>query len=213
MCLSAQASFTVAASLGIIGAYALATSKKEYRFLALTPVLFGLQQASEGFVWLGIAQHVSTNILTLATYVFCFFAGVFWPAWSVFIIASLEQNPTRQRIFSIAQQISFIFAGIMLGGMFYFGMHALVVDGHLAYAQQLNDFLFFIFLSFYCLLGVGAFFISSIRSINYFGALWIALCILSLSKFYNTFASMWCFFAAISSAFIVVIIKLLERQE
>jgi len=53
MCFSAEASFIAGGILSIAGIVTLAkTQNPSYRALASIPLLFGLQQIGEGFVWL-----------------------------------------------------------------------------------------------------------------------------------------------------------------
>ncbi len=56
MCFSAQASFGASAVLGIMGIYALRKAKQQERFLAMVPLLFAIQQACEGIVWVTYAN-------------------------------------------------------------------------------------------------------------------------------------------------------------
>jgi hypothetical protein len=91
MCFSANASFFTSALLLPCGAAAIRAARihglRRTLPLAIAPVLFGLQQACEGFVWIGL-QNQQRNPLTAtlplaegAALAFLFFAYALWPVW------------------------------------------------------------------------------------------------------------------------------------
>jgi hypothetical protein len=95
MCFSAEASFASATALGAVGAYCVRNAlRKDQRFLALalTPLAFGVQQAAEGCVWLGL-HHDDTALIERGTVIFLFFALAFWPFWIPFSL--LLPDPRR----------------------------------------------------------------------------------------------------------------------
>jgi hypothetical protein len=91
MCFSAKASFLASAVLLPTGAAALgmawANGQRQKLPLAAAPLVFGLQQACEGIVWLGIqakppaATADRPAIAVVAALAYLFFAYVFWPVW------------------------------------------------------------------------------------------------------------------------------------
>ncbi len=100
MCFSPQASFAAGAALLPAGIYCTqAAIRKDPRSipLALVPIAFGVQQISEGFVWLGLNQD-DPLLLQQSSVIFLFFAIAFWPCW---IPLSLMIPETRRRQKSI----------------------------------------------------------------------------------------------------------------
>lgn len=85
MCFSSGASFTAAALLlpaGLASGLACARSgRPELLPLALSPLLFGLQQGLEGLVWLGLDGVGPAAMIRFAALGYLFFAYGFWPAW------------------------------------------------------------------------------------------------------------------------------------
>jgi hypothetical protein len=100
MCFSATASFTSAALLIPVGAVALSRSLSAGDgnhspaasgvALAIAPLLFGLQQAIEGFVWIGVEGGGDAAWLGPAALLYLFFAYGFWPAWIPFAVLRFE---------------------------------------------------------------------------------------------------------------------------
>jgi hypothetical protein len=103
MCFSAKASFLASGLLFSVGAATVAISQgKADRCslpLAMTPLFFGLQQATEGLVWLGIqaqplASREGSNPTTLmAALTYLFFAYAFWPVWIPWSAVRLLPRP------------------------------------------------------------------------------------------------------------------------
>jgi hypothetical protein len=83
MCFSSEASFVTAAALVPAGAMALHGCRRRPDLLplALCPWLFGVQQALEGMVWLGLEPPLEPAFLHPAAVGFLFFAHFLWPAW------------------------------------------------------------------------------------------------------------------------------------
>lgn len=98
MCFSATASFVASGGLVAVGSatWAIARDKGDRSTLplALTPLLFGLQQGLEGLVWLGIDAPIpppghASSMTVVATMAYLFFAYAFWPVWMPWTAASL----------------------------------------------------------------------------------------------------------------------------
>lgn len=101
MCFSATASFVASGVLLPLGAATLAIAvTKGDRLtvpLAMAPILFSLQQALEGMVWLGLARGSGNDSVTVGAVVaYLFFAFAFWPMWIPW--AALRLWPEEERI-------------------------------------------------------------------------------------------------------------------
>src|SRR5262245_12674372 len=96
MCFSPEVSFASAGVLVGLGVYSLHLARRRlpsYWAFALIPLGFGIQQAAEGFVWLGILHH-NEAMTRWGSAVFQFFAAL-WPAW--FPLAAAVAEPGRWR--------------------------------------------------------------------------------------------------------------------
>lgn len=98
MCFSPEASFTVSGVLVAAGGYCLHVARwKAPRLLPLAavPSLLGVQQMSEGFVWLALGAG-DPAAARPAALVFLFFALAFWPFWLPVVAAVGETRPARR---------------------------------------------------------------------------------------------------------------------
>src|ERR1700709_2677092 len=99
MCFSAGASFTASAVLGTLGSFSLkrAEGKSQIMFASI-PVLFAVQQFSEGLLWLSLSKDGYEEWQTAATYFFLFFAQFLWTTWIPVSMLLMETNKVRKKI-------------------------------------------------------------------------------------------------------------------
>ena len=98
MCFSPQASFAAGAALLPAGIYCTqAALRKNSSFvpLGLAPIAFGVQQISEGFVWLGLREE-DAALVQQSSVIFLFFAIAFWPCWIPLSLAFAEPRQRRR---------------------------------------------------------------------------------------------------------------------
>ena len=81
MCFSATASFSAGAALLGLGALTLKSAgrPRELAFAAI-PLLFAIQQLSEGVIWLTF-RYGAPQLHTVMTYVYSLFSHVLWPVF------------------------------------------------------------------------------------------------------------------------------------
>lgn len=98
MCFSPEASFTAGALLLPAGIYCeQAALRKNPRFalLGLVPIAFGLQQITEGFVWLGL-KNGDMELVQRWSVIYLLFAVAFWPIWIPLCLAIAERRPKHR---------------------------------------------------------------------------------------------------------------------
>lgn len=202
MCLSAPVSFTLSAALIVTSCFLLtkARSKKLWP-LAFIPLFFGMQQASEGVVWLKIP-----SLQEDAKNVFLFFAYSFWPFWVPLSLWFAEPKSSQKQGLSFLVGTGFTIAVFLLAlipsteALFYtFSIHY-KQESSLETFSGLGMF-------FYVLSTIGPLFISSLRFSKLFGLIifMIALFLFLIDRY--TFVSLWCFFAAALSPLIFLLIR------
>jgi len=211
MCFSATASFSAGALLLGLGTLTLksASRPRELPFAAI-PLLFAIQQMSEGVIWLTFYEASQLNVVM--THVYSFFSHVLWPVFVPLAVLLIEPPGWRRRVL-----LMFVAAGATVGAyLLYFliafpivsrpvGQHIEYVSPHFFAAAAITLYLMSTTLSP---------FLSTHRTVKVFGG----LALLSFSAayfFYATwFISVWCFFAALLSGVIYLhfVLRRVERS-
>jgi hypothetical protein len=199
MCFSATASFTGAAVVGVVGVATLKNiDKKSQIMFALIPILFALQQFSEGIVWLNITPEDKHSVLSSsAQYIFLLFAFVIWPFWIPASILLIESVKWRQFVITLFLVCGIFVAGYHLSFFPYYQPDVKVVGHSIQYVGSLA--------SYKWLYGISVILpsiFSSYKNMWFFGVL-IAIALISTNYFYEyAFVSTWCFFSALLSTYI-----------
>ncbi|CAN5191033.1 hypothetical protein BH09DEP1_BH09DEP1_7460 [soil metagenome] len=212
MCFSAQASMISAVILAAIG---MATLKKAYPHKELypfgaVPLFFAIQQAFEGLVWTGFSQNNSGYIYH-GSLGFLFFALIFWPIWIPFSLYRLEQKPKKKRILGWLALFGLLYSLlVLLLGCCSFT--TLISQHHLEYTVPgLNAHPYILSIG-YLIATVVPFFIATYHMIWILGLSLFFAFITSAIMFAGTITSIWCFFAAILSLLVWVIVRNLAQQ-
>ncbi len=200
MCFSAAASFAAGGALGVVGGLTIAQVKKKTELpFASIPLLFGIQQAIEGAVWVSFGSPV---VNTVATYAYSMFSHVLWPIFVPVSILLMETEPIRKKILSL-----FSFLGLAVGGYLLYFIIADPVTAHIvnnSIAYHSPHLYVYLVMALYLVATCGSCFVSSHRTINLFGAVLLVSFAVAAWFFTETFFSVWCFFAAILSVIIYV---------
>lgn len=211
MCFSPHASMISAFILTGIGLACLKKIAHHTSLLpfALLPILFGLQQICEWLVWIGFSNN-NSDYIYYGSLGFLFFALIFWPIWMPFCVHSLEHKPKRKQILKW-----FIGIGMLCSmAMFYFAccsFSTLLVKQHLEYQVPGLQAHPYILLALYLASTIAPFFVASYHLLWIFGLGLLFAFIASATMFAGTIISLWCFFAAILSILVWVIIGNLMR--
>jgi Family of unknown function (DUF6629) len=127
MCFSAEATVASGGVLIALGGYCLrAAAHKAPRYwaFAVTPVGFGIQQLAEGAVWLGLHQE-DAHLIRGASAVYLFFGLALWPCW--FPLAAAVAEPRRVRA-----RVLFAWAGLATGWFWFTYLPVFAEPGRLA---------------------------------------------------------------------------------
>lgn len=210
MCFSATASFSVGGALTVLGAvtirYAVADGNPRASLpFAAIPLLFGIQQLTEGALWLAIG-HDLEQLRAVATYIFTLFSHMLWPVFIPYAVARLESahasglEPWRRQ-WLWAFRITGIVVAFMLLELVATEPLTAVAHKHIIYVTPFfYDWpmmvLYIAATCFSCLLSRQA-------MVRLFGLLVLAFFFVSYWFYTQAFFSVWCFFAAILSAVIL----------
>ena len=200
MCFSASASFIAGTSLCAIG---VATVKKvearnELPF-AMIPLLFGIQQLTEGVIWLTFS-HDAPLLRQTMTYLYSIFSHALWPMYVPFAMGVMEAVRWRKKAI-----FAFEAAGVIVGlYLLYFivtsPVVAEVVGSHIVYVSP--HFYLIPMIIFYLAATCVSCFFSSHGFVRLFGVLALLSYIAAYVIHVEALVSIWCFFAAILSLLI-----------
>lgn len=201
MCFSATASFIAGGTLTVAGVLTLtqAKTKAELPF-ASVPLLFGIQQLAEGLVWLSF-RFGAPWLNTSMTFIYSLFAFVFWPVYVPFTVRSLETVPWRRKLLSLFQLVGIAVSAYLLYFHIQLPVSSQVINKSIVYASP-HFYTFWVITLYFTATCVSAFF-SSHKLVNILGVLIFISAIVSYRFYTASFASVWCFFAAILSLFIL----------
>ncbi len=109
MCFSAEASFAGGAIITVIGIASLRKASKTSQLpFASIPLIFGVQQISEGFVWLSLQSPHPPPGLTLPSMIFLLTALVIWPTMIPFSVLRMEESEKKRRMLKFMLVAGFI---------------------------------------------------------------------------------------------------------
>ncbi len=197
MCFSAEASFLAGVSLSVTGVATLRVAKvrSEIPFAAI-PLLFGIQQITEGVIWLTF-RHEAPLLKQAMTFVYSTFSHVLWPIYVPFAIGVMESARWRRRSIA-ALQIAGLTVGLyLLHSIVARPLVAQVVNMHIVYASP-HFYLVPVMVLYLAASCVSCFF-SSHKFINLFGFLLLFSFIAAYLAHALALVSIWCFIAALLS--------------
>lgn len=198
MCFSATASFVVGGALSAVGGLAMAQAKTRSELLfASIPLLFGIQQAIEGVVWLSFGSPL-LNII--ATYAYSMFSHVLWPIFVPVSVLLIENDLTRKKVLQLFSFLGFAVGSFLLYFIIVDPVTAHIVNNSIAYHSP--HFYRFLIMALYLIATCGSCLFSSHRVINLFGVVLLVSFAIATWFFLATFFSVWCFFAAILSVLV-----------
>jgi len=210
MCFSADASLGAAVVLLPVGGYCAATAiykDRAYLPLAVTPLLFGVQQLGEAVTWLGLDNN-DPGLARAGSRWFLLFALAVWPAWVPLAAAAVEPPGARRWAFRALAVV-----GLALGVVYYL---PLATGDALAAPQVVGHSLRYDFSAIpavqaapgwmwpaaYLVTVCGPLLGSRDDRLRPLGALVAVAAALAYLAFREAFASVWCFLAAALSVYL-----------
>ncbi|HXP73649.1 MAG TPA: DUF6629 family protein [Stellaceae bacterium] len=202
MCFSPTASFTTAGLTAVVGFVSLSRVNDPREIpLAATPLLFALQQALEGLLWIDLPLAPAGSLSTGLTLLFLFFAEVFWPIYAPTAALLVEPSKGRRRLMLLC-----LAAGVGIGAHFLWWIlahphGAVILNGHIVYAAEYR-FSGPIALAYLAATGLPLV-LSSHRIVVALGAVILVGSAVAYVSYWEALVSVWCFFAAGASVLIL----------
>lgn len=210
MCFNANVSFGASVVIGIIGIATIRKAKSPQYAFASIPLLFAIQQFVEGILWLALKQPDEIETQKIATYVFILIAQVIWPVLVPLSILLMEKEKIRQRILLIFLVIGAVVSTFGAYRILFFDIVALIENHHIKYDFNISSPIMPFAALFYILPTIISPFISSVKKMVLLGSLLLFSLIISKIFFEVYTISVWCFFAAIISSVVFMIISKLN---
>ena len=197
MCFSATASFSAGAVLLVIGTLTLkaAPEPRELPFAAI-PLLFAVQQLTEGVIWLTFSMD-APPLNQVMTYGYSFFSHVLWPVYVPVAVWLLEPPGLRRRVL-----FGFVAAGVAVGAYLLYMLIAFPVIAqptgrHIEYVSP--HFFAATVMTLYLVSTAVSPVLSRHRLVQVFGVAALLSFVAAYYFFATWFISVWCFFAALMS--------------
>lgn len=209
MCFSSTVSFTAGIALTAVGAYTLKKSaSNDERPFAAIPLLFGIQQILEGFVWLSLQDKIGGPQEAQAfIYLFLFIAQVLWPFWVPLSIIQMEKkgkvNAFERTLLILGFSLS-LYLGYCL---WHYPVSAKIEEHHILYIQHYPKSIAWFSGILYTVVTILPPFFSKMKYMWTLGSLiFVSYGVTAL--FYEGFVvSVWCFFASIISVAVWFILQ------
>jgi len=210
MCFSATASFGASAILGVIGIAAVVKSRtNSQRLFATIPLIFSVQQLSEGLLWQSLEDPDMAAWQSLLTSIYLVFAMAVWPLWIPLTIRLLDKDAKRKKAMTwMAATGAFVSMAVCFV-LYLYPVKVMPMHHHLHYEFDIPRTvknLIGVFSVLYIMATIVTPFISGIKKMKWLGIVFLASYLYAIT-FYNGFViSVWCFFAAILSLVVLWII-------
>jgi|HubBroStandDraft_2_1064218.scaffolds.fasta_scaffold174541_1 uncharacterized protein DUF6629 len=204
MCFSPQADVVGGLVICAIGIDAVRHIRQRREFIALAwvPLLLGAHQLIEALVWLWLQGHVPRGVGHVALWAYLLIAFVVLPVFIPLAVIALE--PTRRRKLMMAPfaLTGVVIAVVLLTAMVRGPVEVTLAPYHLSYDIRLSGGFWVV--AFYVAAVCGPLLLSGYRNVAAFGIVNLVAVIIIAKLTVSGFASVWCGWAAISSAAITL---------
>jgi Family of unknown function (DUF6629) len=212
MCFSATASFVTVGTTTAVGIACL-SKVRQWRELPLAslPLIFAVQQAIEGCLWLTLPVDPDGPLSSLLTLLFLLYAKVFWPAFAPITTLLVEPEPRRRQLMIICAAAGASIAAFFLWSIYAYPHGAIIRGGHIVYTGEAPSSISIAVM--YLAATTIAPLLSTHRAVVLLGAIVFCGSLLAYFMYWETFASVWCFFAAAGSVVILVHFERVRQVE
>lgn len=212
MCFSPQGDLIGGAVVVAIGIDACLHLKQRYEYVAIAalPIVLGLHQIDETFVWWWLQGHVARGVGTAAMWIYLLFALVVLPTLVPLVVMLFTPpSPRRWRLVPfvvLGLGVSIILLEAMLVG------HPNVKLGayHLAYTIGLRHGI--VVIGLYIVATCGPLLASGFRPMVWFGAVNLVAVIVLALLCASGFTSLWCFYAALVSGAVALHLRYTNHE-
>ncbi len=214
MCFSAGASFGASAIVAVAGVVSIkkAETKAQIMFASI-PIIFSVQQLMEGFVWLTFTHGDYAHLRSIPATAFLFLAQVLWPVWVPLSILLIEKERKRRVALKILAGLSVLLAPFQAYRLFFYPFGVELTTNHIHYSLDFSIQHYGLVLNlFYFMTTIFPPFLGRSKGMITLGFLNITSFIITAIFFEKDVISVWCFFAALISWQVFLVMKELNGK-
>jgi hypothetical protein len=210
MCFSPEADLAAGVLVSVVGVDAIKRARSPEELpLAALPLLFGMHQLIEAFVWWGLEGKVPASLGDTAMWIYLAIAFLL-PLWVPLAVRGVEPSPGRRPVITVMVGIGLLVSLILLGTIVWGPVDAAIVGHHIAYDVDIpgGGAIGVLYVVATC----GALLLSSDRWIRYFGMSNVAAVVVLVWITVGGLTSLWCVWAAVTSVAIDLFLRDEERH-
>jgi len=194
---------------------------------AAIPLIFAVQQLTEGMLWLSLKDPGMASWQPLLTYIYLVFAMAIWPLWVPLTIRLLEKDARSKRIMNVLLGIGIMVAICVVLVLSLYPVEVMTpiclncpfsstpsLNQHLHYRFSFPPIpkgLIGAFTVLYIMATVITPFISGIKKMKWLGFVFLGSYLFAVILYNGFVISVWCFFAALLSMVVWWIITGLRK--
>jgi len=200
VCFSAQADVVGGLVVTAIGLDVVrhVNGRHGHMALAALPLLLGVHQLVEAFVWWGLQGHVNAGLGRVATWIYLLIAFVVLPVFVPLGVVLLEPRRRRRSAMLVFVVLGVAVSTVLLAAMVRGPAKAVLGHNHLSYSTDLRAGL--VVVVAYVIATCGSLIVSSYHDVAVFGIVNLVAVAVIARLTIDGFASLWCGWAAITSA-------------
>jgi len=208
MCFSAGASFGAAAILCVAGTVTIKKAKNPSQLMfAAIPLLFGMQQLTEGFVWLSFNNPAFESYHSPMMYAFLFFAQIFWPSWVPISIWNMETDKKRKKSLAYLGLLGLAGSALLAYRLIYLPVSSNIEGHHIQYQIVSHQWIIISSSILYVLSTLGSPLVSSLKYMKGLSLIMLTALVVTQIFYAHYLISVWCFFSALLSTRIYFILQ------
>ncbi len=210
MCFSAEADLVAGVVVSAVGVDAIRRARTPRELpLAALPLLLGVHQLIEAFVWWGLAGRVPACVGHGATWLYLVVAFAL-PLWVPLAVRGVELSPGRRNVMAFFAAIGLLVSLVLLGAVVRGPIEAVAVGHHVAYSLHIPGGL--ATAGLYAIATCGALLVASDRLIRLYGVLNVGAVCLLVWLTVGGLTSLWCVWAAITSVAIDLYLREVRQR-
>jgi hypothetical protein len=176
--------------------------RRDFIALAWIPALLGAHQFIEALVWLWLQGHVPPGIGDVALWAYLLIAFVVLPVFVPLAVIAAEPTRRRKQVMAPFAVIGVAVSATLLAAMIRGPVGVKLASYHLSYGIRLPDGL--VIVTLYVVAVCGPLMMSGYRHVVLFGVVNLIAVVIIARLTISGFASVWCGWAAVSSAAITL---------